>query len=96
MPDNGFKSLGDALGDAIKQLGIKQKLDETRAIEAWNKIAGPAINQVTDSVWINRKRLFVKISSSVWRQELHLQRQAWLKRLNDEAGDNVVQEIIFR
>lgn len=96
MSDNGFKSLGDALGDLINQMGIKQKLDETRAIESWYQIAGPTINEVTESVWIERKKLYVKVSSSVWRQELHLQRQAWLQRLNEQAGGNVVQEIVFR
>ncbi len=96
MADHGIKSLGDALGDVINQLGIKRKLDETRAIEAWYQIAGPTINEVTESVWIERKKLLVKVSSSVWRQELHLQRRAWLQRLNEKAGDYVVQEIIFR
>ncbi len=96
MSDNGFKSLGDALGGVIDQLGIRRKLDETRAIEAWSQIAGATINEVTVSVWVERKKLLVKISSSVWRQELHLQRRAWLKRLNEQAGANVVQEIVFR
>ncbi len=96
MSDNGFKSLGDALGGVIDQLGIRRKLDETRAIEAWHQIAGATINEVTVSVWVERKKLLVKVSSSVWRQELHLQRSAWLKRLNDQAGANVVQEIVFR
>ncbi len=95
MSDNGFKSLGDALGGVIDQLGIKRKLDEARTIEAWYQIAGPTINEVTESVWINRKKLFVKISSSVWRQELHLQRQAWLQRLQEIAG-YTIQEIVFR
>lgn len=95
MSDNGFKSLGDALGGVIDQLGIKRKLDEARAIEAWYQIAGPTINEVTESVWVDRKKLLVKVSSSVWRQELHLQRQAWLQRLQKVAG-NAVQEIVFR
>ncbi len=96
MSDHGFKSLGDALGDVINQLGIKRKLDETRTIEAWYQIAGATVNEVTESVWIERKKLLVKVSSSVWRQELHLQRHAWLKRLNEEAGVNIVTEIVFR
>ena len=96
MSDNGFKTLGDALGDLIDQMGIKQKLDEANAIEAWYQIAGPTINEVTESVWVERKKLLVKVSSSVWRQELHLQRSAWLKRLNEAAGHDVVHEIVFR
>ncbi len=96
MSDSGFKSLGEAMGGLIDQLGIKRKLDEATAIETWYQIAGPTINEVTASVWIERRKLIVKVSSSVWRQELHLQRRAWLQRLNEKAGANVVQEIIFR
>ena len=88
--------LGDALNDAIKQLGIRRKLDEARVLEAWHLIAVGAISEVTESVWIDREKLIVKLSSAVWRQELHLQRAAWLKRLRKEAGTNLIKEIVFR
>lgn len=90
------KRLGDAINDAIKHLGIQKKLDEAQVLEAWQEIAGGAIQEVTESVWIDREKLIVKVSSAVWRQELHLQRAAWLKRLNSVAGNNLVKEIVFR
>ena len=90
------KRLGDALNDAINQLGIQRRLDEARVIEAWHQIAGGVLHEVTDSVWIDREKLIVQVSSAVWRQELHLQRAAWLKRLTEAVGKSVVKEIIFR
>ena len=90
------KSLGEVLGDVIEGMGIQRKIDETRAIEAWRQIAGPAVNEVTERVWIDRNKLFVKVSSSVWRQELHLQRDAWLNRIRKAVDADVVREIVFR
>ena len=90
------KRLGDALSEAIKQLGIQKKLDESRVIEAWHQIAGTALREVTESVWIDREKLIVKVNSAVWRQELHLQRKAWLKRLTETVGKPTVKEILFR
>ena len=88
--------LGDAINDAIKQLGIQRKLDEARILEAWQVIAGSAIDEVTESVWIDREKLIVKVSSAVWRQELHLQQAAWLKRLHRVAENKLIKEIVFR
>ena len=91
-----MQRLGDAINDAIKQLGIQKKLDQARVLEAWQVIAGRAINEVTESVWIDREKLIVKLSSAVWRQELHLQRAAWLKRLHSVAENDLIKEIVFR
>ena len=90
------KRLGDAISEAIKQLGLQRKLDEARVIEAWHEIAGGALQEVTDSVWIDREKLIVKVNSAVWRQELHLQRKAWLDRLTEAVGKPTVKEILFR
>lgn len=90
------KSLGDAINEAIQQLGLQRKLDESRVIEAWHEIAGGALREVTDSVWIDREKLIVKVNSAVWRQELQLQRKAWLDRLTQVVGKQVVKEILFR
>ena len=90
------KSLGDAIDEAIGKMGIQRKLDEARVLEAWKEIAGGPIQEVTEAVWIDREKLIVKVSTAVWRQELHLQRGAWLKRLQAAAGSKAVKEIIFR
>ena len=92
----GPQPLGAILKEVIQSLGIQQKLDEARIIEAWAELAGPQINGVTDSAWVKDTTLFVKITSAVWRQELHMQRGAWCNRLNAHLGAKLVTEIVFR
>ncbi len=90
------KSLGNVLSEVIDRLGMRDKIDEARVVESWAQIAGERVNGVTESVWMKGSTLFVKISSSAWRQELHMNRTAWKQRLNDQLGREVVKEIMFR
>ena len=97
MPSySGPQALGRVLTIVIDDLGIQRQLDEARTIEAWAELAGPQINAMTDSAWVSRDRLFVKITSAAWRHELHLQRRAWRQRLNECLGKDLVREIVFR
>lgn len=89
------QALGDVMEAVIGRLGIRKRLDVARTIEAWAEVAGPQINGVTDSAWVKGQKLYVRITSSVWRHELHLRRRAWRDRLNEHLGNDLVKEIIF-
>ena len=97
MPSyNGPQHLGTVMQELIDRLGIRQKVDAARVIEAWAMLAGPQINGVTDSVRMRGRTLHVKIRSAAWRHELHLQRGQWCKRLNEQLGTDLVEAIVFR
>ncbi len=93
---NPPQRLGVVLGELIDRLGYRDKIDEARAVEVWPELAGPTVEQVTESVWIKDGRLFVKINSAVWRHQLHLQRESWRDRINEHLGREVVDELVFR
>ncbi len=90
------QALGDVLGGVIDTLGLRPKMDEARIIEAWAALAGPQVNAMTETAWVNSGRLFVRIRSSAWRHELHLQRRVWRDRLNEHLGQPLVRDIVFR
>ncbi len=96
MSTDGPVRLGTVLQSLIDRLGVRQKIDEARVVEVWAAIAGPKINGVTTSAWMKGSKLFVKISSAAWRQELHMNRRKWKRRLNQEFDHEVVEEIVFR
>ena len=93
---NTPQTLGEALSGLINSLGLQSRIDETRIIEAWATLAGPQINAVTEKAWVRSGRLFVRITSSPWRHELHLHRRAWRDRLNTHLGSTLVRDIVFR
>ncbi len=65
-------------------------------VDAWGVIAGPQVVAVTDSVWVKGNKLFIKVTSSPWRHELHLQRMQWKMKLNEHLEGDFVDEVIFR
>ncbi len=87
--------LGEVLQGLIDRLGLRQKMDQARIVEAWATMAGTTINGVTDKAWVKNGTLYVRITSAAWRHELHLRRQAWRTRLNHHLGDDLVREIVF-
>lgn len=93
---NPPQRLGAVLGEVIDKLGYRDKIDEARAVECWPELAGPAIENVTEAVWMRDGKLFVKIHSAVWRHQLHLQREQWKARINEHLRREVVIEVVFR
>ena len=87
--------IGSLIGVVIDEMGVTRRVDEARTVEAWAEVSGPAIQRVTTSCWMKGSTLYVKISTAVWRQELHLQRDAWRDRLNRHLGKTLVRELRF-
>jgi predicted nucleic acid-binding Zn ribbon protein len=88
--------LGEVLGALIETLGIEHRLDDARIVDTWREIAGAPIGAVMGRVWVHKGILYVTITSAPWRQELYLHRNEWRRRLNDQLGTPLVQEIVFR
>ena len=89
-------SLGRALRAWIDQNGLRQRVDEARAVETWAHLAGPAILRVTDSVSVRNGVLTVRLTSAMWRHHLHQQREEWRQKLNAALGREVIDEVVFR
>jgi len=90
------RALGSVLGELITEMGIGPKLDEARIIDAWFAVAGEYVKRNTTRTWIKKEgHLFVKVRSSAWRHELHMQRNLWRARINEEIGKDLVSKITF-
>ena len=57
---------------------------------------GQAINKYTKEIYISNQTLYVKLSSPVLRQELMMQRQSLVKRLNEAVNAQVITDIVFK
>lgn len=90
------QSLGSVLKEVISSLGIDSKLNDARVVAAWYEIVGERIGREVEKAWMKGDRLIVRIKSPVWRQELHLNRELWCRRLNEELGEERITDIVFR
>ncbi|WP_159520596.1 DUF721 domain-containing protein [Sunxiuqinia indica] len=96
MRRSNTQKLSDILKDYIEENRLGKKLTEVDLIASWEKVVGPMIAKYTESLRINNGTLFVKSSSPALRSELVMMKEQLKARLNEQAGEDIIKEIIFR
>ena len=89
------KSLKEAIEQMLQVYKIKRRFDETGIIAAWPKLVGKSMANRTKEIFIRDKKLFLRIESSVIKNELMLMRTQIIAKINDKAKEALVEEIIF-
>jgi len=84
-----------AIEEFLDSFRLRDKLNETKVIQAWEKVVGEMVARNTSQLHIRNKVLFVKVSSAALRNELLFARQKIIQALNKEAGGTVINEIVL-
>lgn len=90
------QSLKDAIGSFLKTSRLSGKLANQKIIDGWEKIMGKMIAKHTTQISIYDKKLFLYLDSAPLKQELFYSREKIVQMLNEEAGEEVIKEIVFR
>ena len=88
-------SLKDAIEQLLNAYKLKPKLNETKLTERWGKIVGEMIQKHTLQLFVKNSKLYIKLDSSVIRQEMLYSRTTIIEKVNAELGGRVVDEIVF-
>ena len=89
------KSLKEAIEQMLQVYKIKKRYDETGIITAWPNMVGKSVANRTKEIFIHDKKLFLRIESSVIKNELIMMRTQIIDKINNEAKTVLVEEIIF-
>ena len=89
------KSLKDAIEQMLQVYKIKRKYDETAIIASWPQLVGKSVANRTKELFIHDKKIFLRIESSVIKNELVMMRNQIIEKINEEANWTLVDEIIF-
>jgi hypothetical protein len=89
------KSLKEAIEQMLQVYKIKRKYDETGIKASWPQLVGKSVANRTKEIYIHDKKLFLRIESSVIKNELVLMRTQIIDKINNEAKGILVEDIIF-
>jgi Dna[CI] antecedent, DciA len=89
------KSLKDAIEQMLQVYKIKRRYDETAIIAAWPELVGKSVANRTKEIYIHDKKLFLRIESSVIKNELMMIRSQIIDKVNENAKGILVEEVIF-
>jgi predicted nucleic acid-binding Zn ribbon protein len=93
MRKSNEKPLKAAIEEFLDSFHLRDKLNETRVIQSWEKVVGEMVAKNTSQLHIRNRVLFVKVNSSALRNELLFAREKIVTALNKEVGANVVNEL---
>lgn len=96
MRRSNFQNIGDIVHDLLKELRIDGKLKEVSIMNAWQEVLGEKINRSTSNMYVKNRVLFVYLKSPVVRNELMMLKSGIIKALNEKAGEQVIDDIVFR
>ncbi|MBR3976746.1 MAG: DUF721 domain-containing protein [Bacteroidaceae bacterium] len=91
-----IKSIAELVRMACREEGLETPLNEYRLLQAWGQVLGKAVQAYTKELKIYNQVLFVKVTSSVLRQELLMNRKSLVRKLNEHVKAQVITDIVFR
>ena len=89
------KTLKEAIEQMLQVYKIKRKYDETGIKTSWPELVGKSVANRTKEIYIHDKKLFLRIESSVIKNELVLMRAQIIDKINNDAKVVLVEDIIF-
>lgn len=92
----GLDSFGTILAGLSRRLGLESKLFEARLRRRWPDIVGEPIAAHTRPDQLRFKKLYLFVRNSVWLQQLTFLKPVLLQKVNEEAGQALVAEIVLR
>ena len=87
------KPLKDAIDDLLKAYRLDGDIKKQKFYSDWEEIVGTPIANRTESLNLKGKTLYIKMNSSVMREELLSIKSLFIKKINDFMGEEWVTNI---
>ena len=75
---------------------LNKGFTDAQIANAWKKTVGEYVAQHTDKLFVRNQTLYVNVSNSILRQELHYQRSQICYTINGVLGKQGVKEIVLK
>ena len=89
-------SLARLLDDMISRKNWSKKIKQHTVFELWPEVVGKDIAQRTCPYVIRGSILWIRVSDSVWMQQLHLQKPLILEKINRRLKGAVISDLRFQ
>ena len=90
-----IKNISKVLNDVLAQKQFRIGIDNLRVPEAWVKTMGKNIQKYTYTVKYKKGVLFIKLKSSVLKEELTFEKRKVINLINKELGKEYVKDLVL-
>lgn len=96
MRDSNNQILKDVITELLEKYRLSEKIDEVMLMEQWEELMGKVIATHTKQIYLNKKKLFVVLNSSVVRSELAIAKSKIIEMLNKSFGREIINDIVLK
>lgn len=96
MRKSKTQKISDVISECLHDLHIDRKLKEVSLVSQWEAMMGRTVALRTDKIYVRNRILYVHVTSSVLKNELLMMRQEIVDKLNENAGERLIENIIIR
>jgi len=89
------QTIGEAIGEFLDKYRLRDRMNEAKVIQSWEKVVGPMVSKHTVKLHISKRVLHVRVNSAALRNELLFARTRLIRALNKEAGAQVIEDIVL-
>ena len=90
-----MKQIGQIIGNVLKDFGIEKSIKGHQALTIWSEVVGERIADITEPQKIKNGKLFIRVKTDSWRNELIYHKKDIIEKLNVSLGSDVVQDIVL-
>ncbi|HLV23619.1 MAG TPA: DUF721 domain-containing protein [Moheibacter sp.] len=94
--DENKQTLGQAIQKMISDLGMEEKILSVKAEELFSEMMGNYIMKHVKSVAINKRILYLKISTPELKHELMYGKSKIIQHINSEIGKEYILDVKFQ
>lgn len=95
IPTRDDISMKQAVEKWLEVYRLRRKFDESSIVSFWAELMGPYIAKRTINIYINNKKLFVKVETAVVKHELSLMRKQIIGRMNEHVGQVIIEDLVI-
>ena len=90
------KSIKDLLNEYFKGSNLEKVNNSINIQKTWKKVVGELIYKNTEIKNYKDKKLSIKVSNPIWRNELFFQKEELIEKLNKSNPNHEIKEIFFK
>ena len=88
------EKLSNVVDSFINQYGLKKRFQEHEILQEFTKTMGPFLMKKVTNAYVKNQKLFLKLSSASFKQELVMQKTKLLDQLNKAIGENYLKDLV--
>lgn len=95
MRKSHTQKISDVISEYLHELRIDRKLKEVNLVSQWETMMGRTVALRTNRIYIRNRILYIHVTSSVLKNELLMMRQEIINKLNENAGEKLIEQLVI-